>query len=438
MGQRNRERRASKQRKRAASHRPPRFRAVPPTDVGAAAVALMTAARVTSGGESAAAADCADSLLSTFSPFSARTVEQAADGLLLDVVNAMWSVGWQPRDLHEITRRRLRSGHASLVACIIAEATARHARATVDARWLDQVAELDADADRPVGTTMLGAWAGAGGAVGVVALTAAIELLAVLTVLPELPVLVPPPGSARAATRKGNASEAQALARVRALLAKAEATGFPDEADALSAKAQELMARHSLQLLVVQTAADEREPSSARRLWLDAPYAGAKALLVDAVADANRCRAVWTEWLGFVTVVGDERDLSAVELLVTSLLVQATRAMVDPRHRATAGRGGGTRSFRQSFLVAYASRIGERLKGATADATADIVTEDLLPVLVADSERVQQATAELFPELVQKVMGSSNRWGHAAGRAAADLARLDVTRSVAGGERVAS
>ncbi|RST20878.1 bifunctional 3'-5' exonuclease/DNA polymerase [Streptomyces sp. WAC04770] len=36
------------------------------------------------------------------------------------------------------------------------------------------------------------------------------------------------------------------LTRIRALLAKAEATGFPEEAEALTAKAQELMARHSI------------------------------------------------------------------------------------------------------------------------------------------------------------------------------------------------
>ena len=38
------------------------------------------------------------------------------------------------------------------------------------------------------------------------------------------------------------------LERVRALLAKAESTTFPEEADALTAKAQQLMTRHALRL----------------------------------------------------------------------------------------------------------------------------------------------------------------------------------------------
>jgi hypothetical protein len=36
------------------------------------------------------------------------------------------------------------------------------------------------------------------------------------------------------------------LDRVRALLAKAESTDFPQEADAFTARAQELMARHRI------------------------------------------------------------------------------------------------------------------------------------------------------------------------------------------------
>ncbi len=38
--------------------------------------------------------------------------------------------------------------------------------------------------------------------------------------------------------------------------------------------------------------------------------------------------------LGVATVVGDPRDLALTELLVTSLLVQATRAMVDGGQQA--------------------------------------------------------------------------------------------------------
>ena len=86
------------------------------------------------------------------------------------------------------------------------------------------------------------------------------------------------------------------LAKVRALLAKAEATTFADEAEALSAKAQELISKHSLEQLLqheADRATDAQTLAFYRRLWLDSPYVDAKANLVDQIASANRCRAVY-------------------------------------------------------------------------------------------------------------------------------------------------
>ena len=68
--------------------------------------------------------------------------------------------------------------------------------------------------------------------------------------------------------------------------------------------------------------------TSGRRIGIDDPYARARVTLLSEVARANRCLAVWSRGLGFATVFGDAGDLDAVEVLYTSLLVQATRAMV--------------------------------------------------------------------------------------------------------------
>jgi len=225
---------------------------------------------------------------------------------------------------------------------------------------------------------------------------------------------------------------------VRALLAKAESTDFDEEAEALSAKAQELISRYALaQLLDQQSRAEPAaRPGSvvARRVWIDAPYVMAKALLVDAVASANRCRSVVSEQLGASTVIGAADDLDWVELLSTSLLVQAGRAMLRcGRH--TDGRGTSrTRSFRRSFLVAYASRIRERLAATTAAAAEQSSgAARLVPLLRRRSEQVDEARDRMFPELVVRETTISNGRGWAAGRAAADLALLDGDlRPVAG------
>ncbi|MCH1867602.1 DUF2786 domain-containing protein [Nocardioides sp. CFH 31398] len=216
------------------------------------------------------------------------------------------------------------------------------------------------------------------------------------------------------------------LARVRALLAKAESTPYPEEAELLSAKAQELVARYALDGLLEEAGRqDGTGPRpQVRRLWLDAPYVEAKAALVSAVASANRCRTAVAAPLGFCLVVGDARDLLATELLVTSLLVQAGAAMLS-HERVAPSRDGRTRSFRRAFLLAYAHRVGERLAEATAEAYRE-AGGDALPVVAAQEERVTAAFEAAVPHTVSRRSVVSNDEGWLAGRAAADRAHLDV------------
>jgi hypothetical protein len=55
----------------------------------------------------------------------------------------------------------------------------------------------------------------------------------------------------------------------------------------------------------------------------------------------------------------------------------------------------------------------------------DVGGVELLPVLVADRERVNQAREALFPKTVERSVAVSSYQGYAAGRAAADLAQRD-------------
>jgi hypothetical protein len=274
-------------------------------------------------------------------------------------------------------------------------------------------------------------------------LDAVLGLLAVVMRLPAIEILVPPPGTAAArdapppeaaAARDlppsgaGAAGEVPAgidtrlLERVRALLAKAESTDFPAEAEAFAGKAQELIARHSL--------ADALEAHAvtviplARRIGVDHPYEDEKASLLDAVARANRCETVWSPELGFTTVFGFDADIDAVEVLYTSLLVQANRAMA--REEPGGGKAGKSRlkAFRRSFLVAYAIRIGERLEAATKAAEVE-AGPDLRPVLASREAQVRETVRRVFPQTV-RVRGSriDSLEGWESGRAAADRAAL--------------
>jgi hypothetical protein len=344
------------------------------------------------------------------------------EAMARQIVASVIGHGWSPTDLAEILRRRSVSGLGTL-STLLDGHTRRFPTDRVAPAWWRELAELPAR--RPLGPLDPAGLA---------------ELLAVaglLSVLPKINEVIPPPGrySPQHSSREGRADpDGKQLARVRALLAKAESTNFDAEAEALTAKAQELITRYALERLLDRV--DEPCPAApvgTRRIWIDAPYVMAKATLLNVVSEANRCRAVLSESLGFITVIGEPGDLDAVELLATSLLVQANSAML--RHGSQVDRGGTsrTRSFRQSFLLAYATRIGERLRAAdTAAAEATGLRERLLPVLAATDDAVRAHTEQMFPELRHaRAPQASHGHGWAAGRAAADLALLDLTAQVA-------
>ncbi|NKQ55957.1 DUF2786 domain-containing protein [Amycolatopsis sp. K13G38] len=348
-----------------------------------------------------------------------RLVATAADLVLLEVVARLLRRGWQPWDVHQIALRRAGPEGTSLTGDAVAAEVDRRPAGALHPRWREQLARMGAAVwwrpDRP----RLSQWAERHGHAHPDALGFAVGAVGVLAPLPALPELPLPAEPVRGV-------DAKMLGRVRALLAKAESTTYPEEAEALSAKAQELMSRYAFEQALVAPAA--RSPGSARRFWLEDPYVAAKSSLVSAVASANRCRAVSYEKLGFLAVVGHEVDLDIVELLATSLLVQATEAMLAAGRHVTSGGRSRTRSFRHAFLLAYAARVGERL--ATADRTTSETVADtrLLPALRRRREEVDALFADMFPAVGRRTHTLSNGAGWQAGRAAADQARLTVDR----------
>jgi len=190
------------------------------------------------------------------------------------------------------------------------------------------------------------------------------------------------------------------------------------------------MARHSIDHAMLAAQSGSKDRPAARRLPVDSPYESPKATLLHAVAQANRCRSVWQKAIGMSTVVGFASDLDVVELLYTSLLVQANTAMLREGAKKDAYGRSRTRAFRQSFLVAYAYRIGVRLSQATVhaeqEAAAAAPGKDLVPVLKERHEAVDHAVDEMFGDGLVYDRGSraTDEEGWASGLAAADMAAL--------------
>lgn len=343
-------------------------------------------------------------------------------------LNLLWPSGWLPYDLAQVMRREADEFATALVTDVIAADMARHAEATIHERWRDQLRQIEATPWWRPDRQHFEQWLARHILTKQEGLEVVVVGLATLMALPKLPLILPLPGTSSATDAALAAGvDRKVLAKVRGLLAKAESTEFPDEAEALSAKAQELMSRHAVERALLD--ADEHVPqtASSRRVWLDTPYVGAKAQLVAAVAGANRSRGVVYEKLGFIALIGADLDLEITELLSTSLLLQATRAMV----AAGAARGGAdarSRTFRQSFLLAYATRIGQRLRAAAEESDELVADERLLPVLADREHAVSELFEELYPATVKKSYTVGSAAGWEAGTAAADLADIGVDR----------
>ncbi|WP_344020525.1 DUF2786 domain-containing protein, partial [Streptomyces luteireticuli] len=352
-------------------------------------------------------------------------------------VRGAWERGWQPADAVRLARRDAAPAAARFVVDAVAAEARRYPSGTLPGRWQRQLDELDATVWWDGDGAFLDGFARRERIARFEAVAVALAALRLVEGLPRIepagpvpsrsgrrpaapPLCAPPVGAPPVG------APAKTLGRIRALLAKAESTDFPEEAEAFSAKAQELMARHSIDaaLLPAADAAADGGPVSCR-LGVEGPYESAKALLLGAVAEANHCRAVWSSELGFSTVVGFDADLELVELMYTSLLVQADTAMrraADAHHQGRRSRR--TRDFRESFLIAYASRIGDRLSTTARDATARQAPSEVLPVLAARDLAVGETADRLFPTTTSHRLRGRDAEGWARGREAADEARL--------------
>jgi hypothetical protein len=432
MGLNNRQRRAAKARQRKTARKQHHLRTEQSWEasdrfrVGAASLALRQLLRARVAGRR--------TMLDTelFGRHPEEYRQRAIDDQLGFAVCQLFDNGWTPADLHEVSRRKFDPPIVEHLMSVLADETARQGGARIDSEWSAQVAQLAATR-----TGSSREWARAGNLAWHVAQRTLIELLVLLYSLPVVEPVLAAPGAAPTIGAAATGVDERVLRRVRALLVKAESTTFQDEADALTAKAQQLMTQHSITRTLAEAKQPQRRPPVVRRMWLDAPYANAKSLLVAAVASSNHCYSVMSSEWGFVTLVGHDADLDTIELLTTSLLVQATRAMTASGAHLTRVGVSRTRSFRQSFLIAYAGRIGERLRESAAYTETAADTDRggaLLPVLAARDHALRDAVAAMFPDVLHRQVTASNLAGWGAGRAAADLALFDIHTALTGRE----
>lgn len=222
------------------------------------------------------------------------------------------------------------------------------------------------------------------------------------------------------------------VAKVRKLLAMAEGTTNPNEADAFSRKAAALIAVHRIDPERLRS----ESPDDLDVLELElgrGAYVRGRLALLGAVGDAHGCKVVYeVRQHGTVAfVAGFRSDLETVELLYTSLHTQASTRMAAERR----GTAAATQQWRRSFLFGYADQIRNMLRQSADEAERQAArTGTMLPALRARERRVQEFSAERFGRVVAaRRPKAATATGFHAGREAA--ARADLGRERLRGRR---
>jgi Protein of unknown function (DUF2786) len=446
MGRNTQQRRADKKGRAARQQRTVRGTPRDPMetrlDEAAMENLVLMAARVAFGaGEDRAEFDESVSALLAVetSPAASNPPTSAVAKLLVGCVANLYENGWQPADIAHAVKRQWTVRASRLAVAVVArEARQSDAAQRAPLAWLSQLEDLgvyDPGLQTIVGGhDPLAGWARSERLDPDETLTISLQVLAQLMMSGREAMLMDPP-SAWGATNRGTAPtatashgdiDAKALKLIRALLAKAEATTFEHEAEAFTAKAQEMMTRYSIDAAVLASAGRNRNgvDIESRRFHIDSPYADEKASFLSVIANVNGARCIWSPHVGFATVMAYAVDLQLTDLLFTSLLVQATRASAE----ATAtDRRLRTPSFRRAFLIAFADRIGERLEATKQHASAEAEQQygsTLLPILASRQAAVEEAYEQAFPNAKRMRSRRLNAHGWHAGRAAADRANI--------------
>lgn len=214
------------------------------------------------------------------------------------------------------------------------------------------------------------------------------------------------------------------LARIRKLLALAEHPATPaGEADAAARAAERLVAKYAIDEALLEAAAPTRSKPEIRTISIDKPYASSKTLLLGAVAHAHGVRAVTRrgDESPRVTLIGFASDLQVVDLLYTSLLLQATTSL---RRQPETGR-----AYRRAFLIGFAAEVGQRLLAAKREAMAESDTASVALALRDRDHEVEAATRAEFPSLRTSRTTVSDRRGLLAGRESGATANLSSGRN---------
>lgn len=159
--------------------------------------------------------------------------------------------------------------------------------------------------------------------------------------------------------------------KVALLLAKAEGTDNPAEAEAYTAKAEELMLKHGIEEAQVQAKRPgaKVDPIIIERIYVNGTYEAATVTYGYAVAPTFNCKSYQSKDRTkghYIWLVGHTSDVEQAAILVRSMLIQSEMAMRywwENGGRETSGHDRATKKLaRRQFMFGFGNGVRERLR----------------------------------------------------------------------------
>ena len=232
----------------------------------------------------------------------------------------------------------------------------------------------------------------------------------------------------------GSEAAAALLDRVRKLLTKAESAGVtPAEAEALTAKAAELMAKYGIDRALLAARRPETDRPADRKIDIDNPWARVQAHLLCGLASVLRCQCVLLPRQGPGTrihVFGFASDIERTDVLYTSLLLQMWQGLAVAQ---VPGWSRSPRAWRRSRLLGFISAVVSRVRtaeqAATSQATSPAATEGARMTLVlADRRQVIMRNIEHAYPTTRKTQMTYSGSGYGAGYSEGQRADIGSAR----------
>jgi hypothetical protein len=223
------------------------------------------------------------------------------------------------------------------------------------------------------------------------------------------------------------------LDRVRKLLAKAEDESVtPPEAQALTAKAAELMAKYGIDRALLAADRPETDQPSNRMLDVDNPWARVKAHLLCGLGSALRCQCIMLHTTDGLKVhtFGYSSDLERLDMLYTSVLIQMWHGLAGAQVPAWSR---SPRAWRRSWLLGFATAVITRVRAAEYAATCQATdpaaaSSSRAALVLADRAQVIRGEAERAYPLTRTARVTYSGTGYRDGYAQGQRADIGTTR----------